>query len=54
MRPNTMRSVNELPPRRLPPCTPPVTSPHANRLGMGSPASVHTCASVVMHKPPMV
>ena len=35
MRPNTMRSVNELPPRRLPPCTPPVTSPHANRLGDG-------------------
>jgi hypothetical protein len=33
IRPNTSNSISELPPRRFAPCSPPPTSPAANRPG---------------------
>merc|ERR1712003_568154 len=52
-RPKTTQSNNELPPRRLLPCTPPATSPAAYRPGIFFSFASRHCESTSIAKPPM-
>src|SRR5699024_10650988 len=54
MRPNTTKSATALPPRRLPPWTPPVTSPAAYRPSITVPSPARTWVWGLMVRPPMV
>ena len=52
--PNTTKSATALPPKRLAPCTPPVTSPAAYHPEIASPFSFNTSALGLITIPPIV